>query len=418
MDKILNQKKVLGINGIGRIGKLTLWHHLNLKHFDAFVLNAGRKVGRDFNDMVNYLLTDSTYGTLNTFLYGYGGKKADVKIINEEEGVFSIDGVEIKVLSSARNPREINWVKEHVKIVIDCTGVFLDPTISAENPKGSVWGHIEAGAEKVIVSAPFKIKDKSLSTPENCGMFVYGVNHTKYNPDKHHIISAASCTTTGLAHMVKPLLENKLTSEILTASMSTVHAATNNQNILDAVPGAGKSDLRRNRSIFNNIIPTTTGAAVALEEILPEIKKIGFMADSVRIPTNTSSLIALNLTFKTKLDSETQEPEINKKFLNQIYKEAAEGAQKDMLVFSEKQNVSSDIIGYKAGVVIEGVETHTRTGFIPILAETLKEYGIDTQIDINIPVTHAKLFGWYDNEFGSYVNFLGRLSIYVDKNLN
>ncbi len=418
MENILNQKKVLGINGIGRIGKLTLWNHLNLKHFDSFVLNAGRKVGRNFEDMVNYLLTDSTYGTLDSFLFGYSGKKAEIKIINEEEGLFTIDGTEVKILSTARNPRDINWVKEDVKIVIDCTGVFLDPTISADNPKGSIWGHIEAGAEKVIVSAPFKIKDKSLKTPENSGMFVYGVNHTKYNPDKHHIISAASCTTTGLAHMVKPLLENKLTSEILTASMSTVHAATNNQNILDAVPGEGKSDLRRNRSIFNNIIPTTTGAAIALEEILPEIKKIGFMADSVRIPINTSSLIALNLTFKTKLDSETQEPEINRTYLNEIYKKASEGAQKDMLIFSEKQNVSSDIIGYKAAVVIEGVETHTRTGFIPILAETLKEYGVECQVDINIPVTHAKIFGWYDNEFGSYVNFLGKLAIYVDKNLN
>lgn len=418
MDNILKGKKILGINGVGRIGKLTLWNHLNLKHFDSFVLNAGRKVGKKFEDMVNYLLTDSTYGTLDSFLFGYTGKRCEIKIIDEENGLFTINGTEIKVLSTARNPRDINWVKEGVKIVVDCTGTFLDPTIPADNAKGSVRGHIEAGAEKVIVSAPFKIKDKSLNTPDDSGMFVYGVNHIKYNPDKHHIISAASCTTTGLAHMVKPLLENKLTTEILTASMSTVHAATNNQNILDAVPGADKSDLRRNRSTLNNIIPTTTGAAIALEEILPEIKKIGFMADSVRIPTNTSSLIALNVTFKTKLDNETKEPEINRKYLNDIYKKASEGAQKDMLVFSEKQNVSSDIIGYQAAVVIEGVETHTRTGFIPILAETLKEYGIDCQLDINIPVTHAKIFGWYDNEFGSYVNFMSKLVVYVDKNLN
>ena len=418
MDDILKGKKILGINGVGRIGKLTLWNHLNLKHFDSFVLNAGRKVGKKFEDMVNYLLTDSTYGTLDSFLFGYSGQKCEIKIVDEGKGLFTINGTEIKVLSTARNPREINWVKEGVKIVIDCTGAFLDPTIPADSPKGSLRGHIEAGAEKVIISAPFKIKDKSLNTPEDSGMFVYGVNHTKYNPDRHHIISAASCTTTGLAHMVKPLLENELTNEILTASMSTVHAATNNQNILDAVPGADKSDLRRNRSTFNNIIPTTTGAAIALEEILPEIKKVGFMADSVRIPTNTSSLIALNLTFKTKLDNETKEPEINRKYLNDIYKNASEGAQKDMLVFSEKQNVSSDIIGYQAAVVIEGVETHTRTGFIPIQAETLKEYGIECQLDINIPVTHAKIFGWYDNEFGSYVNFLSKLVIYVDKNLN
>ena len=418
MEDYLKNKKVLGINGAGRIGKLTLWNNLNLRYFDCFVLNAGRKVGKNFEDMVNYLTTDSTYGTLDTFLYGYTGKKSAIKILDAEQGIFSVDGIEIKILSSARNPRDINWVKEGVKLVIDCTGAFLDPTIPTDNSKGSIRGHLESGAEKVIISAPFKIKDKSLKMPDDSGMFVYGVNNTKYDPNKHHIISAASCTTTGLAHMVMPLLENKKTSEILTASMSTVHAATNNQNILDAVPGTDKSDLRRNRSTFNNIIPTTTGAAIALEEILPEIKNVGFMADSVRIPTNTGSLIALNLTFKTRLDNETKEPEINRSFLNDIYRKAAEGPQKEMLVFSEKQNVSSDIIGYQAAVVIEGVETHTRTGFIPIPAETLKECGIDSQADINIPVTHAKIFGWYDNEFGSYVNFLSKLAIYVDKNMN
>lgn len=416
MEEILKRKNILGINGIGRIGKLTLWHHLNIGHFDAFVLNAGRRVGTSFEDAINYLLSDSTYGTLDSFMFGYSGKKAEVEIIDEEEQIFTIDGREIKILSKARNPRDINWAKEDVKLVIDCTGAFLDPTLPADAPKGSLRGHIEAGAEKVIVSAPFKIQDKTLKTPDDSGMFVYGVNHTKYNPEKHHIISAASCTTTALAHMVMPLLEDELTKEILTSSMSTVHAATNNQNILDAVPGDGRADLRRNRSTFNNIILTTTGAAIALEEILPQIKNIGFMADSVRIPTTTSSLIALNVTFKTKIDLDTGEPEINKTYINDIYEQAGRGGQKDMLVFSTRQNVSTDIIGYQAAVVIEGVETHTRTGFIPIQAQLLKELGLDSQLDINIPVTHAKIFGWYDNEFGSYVNFMTKLVTYIDLN--
>lgn len=418
MNTMTKRKRLLGINGSGRIGKLMLWHNLALQHFDGFVINAGRQVGRNLEDMINYITTDSTYGNIDIFLYGHSGKKATVVIKDLKEQILTINDTDIKILSEARNPRDINWANEEVTLVIDCTGAFLDPTTPVDSPKGSLRGHLEAGAEKVIVSAPFKIKDKAQSMPEDSGMFVYGVNHTKYDPGKHHLISAASCTTTGLAHMVLPLLEDKKTSEILTASMSTVHAATNNQSILDAVPGAGKSDLRRNRSTFNNIIPTSTGAAVALEEILPEIKMIGFMADSVRIPTNTGSLIALNVTFRTKLDKETKEPEINRKYINSIYQKAAEGAQKDMLVFSERQNVSSDMIGYQAAVVIEGVETHTRTGFIPIHAETLKECGIDQQADINIPVTHAKIFGWYDNEFGSYVTFLTKLAVYIDKNQN
>jgi glyceraldehyde 3-phosphate dehydrogenase len=198
--------------------------------------------------------------------------------------------------------------------------------------------------------------------------------------------------------------------------MSTVHAATNNQQILDTVPKSGAADLRKTRSVFNNIILTTTGAARALEEIIPEIRIVGFMADSVRVPTNTASLIMLNVTFKTSL-SETGEPTLNRELINEIYSKASSGAQKGMVVFSEKQNVSADMIGHQAAIAIEGVETHTRTGFILVDTSTMRECGVQSTCDIKIPVTHAKIFGWYDNELGSYVNFLGRLTVYVEKNM-
>ncbi len=417
MNNYAKRKKLLGINGVGRIGKLVFWNHLNMGHFGGFVLNAGRPVGKSLDDMIHFLLQDSTYGSLDCFLYGYTGKRAEVVVTNREQGEFEINGMPVRVLSHARNPRDINWAKQGVQLVVDCTGVFVDPTVPADHPKGSVRGHLEAGAEKVIVSAPFKIKDNSLQLPGDSGMFVYGVNHNRYVSDAHHIVSAASCTTTGLAHMVKPLLETRETSEIVTASMSTVHASTNNQSILDAVPGSGQKDLRRNRSVFNNIIPTSTGAGVALEQILPEIKKIGFMADSVRVPVSTSSLITLNVTFNSPMNEETGQPVITREFLNDLYRRSAAGPQKDLLVFGERQNVSADMVGFRAAVVIEGAETHTRTGFMPISARTLKEYGIDSPGGIQIPVTHAKIFGWYDNELGSYVNLLSRLAVYMDKNM-
>lgn len=416
MEINLHSKRILGINGIGRIGKLTLWNHLNLKHFDGIIINSGRELGKKIEDIVQYLTTDSTYGTLDRFLYGYTGKSSDVKILDSSECLIELNGIPVKILKKARNPREIDWAKERVRLVIDCTGVFLDPTLPADHPKGSLRGHLEAGAEKVIVSAPFKIGDSSLKLPEDSATFVYGVNHSSYDPLKHHIISAASCTTTGLAHMVKPLLDTKETSEIVTASMTTVHASTNNQSILDAPPSAGSKDLRRNRSVFNNIIPTSTGAAIALEEILPEIKKIGFMADSIRVPTSTVSLISLNLTFRTERN-QNGVPIINRDFINDIYRKAAAGAQKDLLIFSEKQNVSTDLMGCQAAIVIEGLENHTRTGSLSFSAKTLQHYGIETTQDMNLPVTHAKVFGWYDNEFGCYVNCLGKLTKYVDKNL-
>ncbi|NLP31386.1 MAG: glyceraldehyde-3-phosphate dehydrogenase [Clostridiales bacterium] len=416
MSISLKNKKILGINGSGRIGKLTLWNQLSLKHFDGIVINAGREVGRNIDDIIQYFTVDSTYGPLDKFLYGYSGKGCDIKVIDSEDAHFEIDGMSIKVLKKARNPKDIDWAKEGVRLVVDCTGTFLDPTLPVDYPKGSLRGHLEAGAEKVIVSAPFKIKESSKKMASDSGMFVYGVNHSDYDPMNHHIISAASCTTTGLAHMMKPLLDAEETSKIITASMSTVHAATNNQNILDAAPKAGSKDLRRNRSVFNNIILTSTGAAIALEEILPDIQKVGFMADSIRVPTSTVSLISLNITFRTAL-TDKGEPVINQEFINNLYKKAAAGSQKNLLVYSERQNVSSDLIGGLAAVVIEGCENHTRTGFLTIDAETLQSFGIDTNQDISYPVTHAKIFGWYDNEYGCYVNCMGKLIKYVDKNM-
>ncbi len=412
----MKPKKVLGINGSGRIGKLTFWNHLALDYFDGFVINIGREVGNSLEDLINTLESDSTYGHIDRFLFGSSGKKVDFKIIDRSAGILEVNGRYVKVLLKERNPLHIPWAEEGVRLVVDCTGVFLDPTKPADSAGGSVRGHLEAGVEKVICSAPFKIKDKSLSMPNDSKLFVFGVNHHDYDPGEHNVISAASCTTTGLAHMMLPLLENEHTAGIITASMSTIHASTSTQSILDSVPKTGAKDLRKNRSILNNIILTSTGAAKALEQILPQIKDIGFMADSVRIPTNTVSMITLNLTFHEKLD-ELNEPVINKELLNNIYSEAAEGNQKGLLIYSERQNVSSDLIGIRAGVVIEANDTHTRTGFMSLSSQMLKSCGLEVSDNLTLPVTHAKIFGWYDNEFGSYVNMLGKLTEYVHEHM-
>lgn len=412
----LNGKNLLGINGAGRIGKLTIWNHLLSKHFGGLVVNVGRGVGKDLDALLHNITNDSTYGSLTHFLYGHSGKKCEVKILDSDQNLVEINGMPVKFMLTDRNPRDIDWSGQEVRLVVDCTGQFLDPTIPADNPKGSLRGHLEAGAEKVIASAPFKIKDSTQKMPADSCMMVQGINHLDFDSRKHHIISAASCTTTGLSHMIKPLLERPQTSDILTASMSTIHSTTSTQSILDSVPKTGSSDLRKSRAVFNNIIITSTGAAKALEKIIPEVQKIGFMADSVRIPTNTASLIILNITFHSPLN-EIGEPVITRDYLNQIYKETSEGAAAGMLEFSLEQNVSSDIIGRRAAIVIEGVETHTRTGFMALNPNLLHNFGIELKQDIMIPVCHAKIFGWYDNEFGSYVNMLGRLTEYIDKKM-
>jgi glyceraldehyde 3-phosphate dehydrogenase len=412
----LHGKNLLGINGAGRIGKLTIWNHLLNQHFGGLVVNVGRGVGKNLEALLHNIITDSTYGSLSHFLYGHSGKKCEVKILDSAENLTEINGMPVKFLMNNRNPKDINWSANEVRLVVDCTGAFLDPTIPADNPRGSLRGHLEAGADKVIASAPFKIKDSTQKMPVDATIMVQGINHLDFDARKHHLVSAASCTTTGLAHMMLPLLERQETANILTASMSTIHAATSTQSILDSVPSAGTSDLRKSRSVFNNIIITSTGAAKALEKIIPEVQKIGFMADSVRIPTNTASLIILNITFQSPLN-EIGEPIITREYLNKLYEETAMGPAAGMLEYSEKQNVSSDIIGRRAAVVIEGVETHTRTGFMAVNPKLLQNFGIQLTEDIMVPVCHAKIFGWYDNEFGSYVNMLGKLTEYIDKKM-
>lgn len=412
----LHGKNLLGINGAGRIGKLTIWNHLLNKHFGGLVVNVGRGVGKNLEALIHNVTNDSTYGSLSNFLYGHSGKKCEIKILDSDENLTEINGIPVKFLMNYRNPKDIKWSDHQVRLVVDCTGAFLDPTVPADNSKGSLRGHLEAGADKVIASAPFKIKDSTQKMPADSSIMVYGINHLDFDARKHHVLSAASCTTTGLSHMMLPLLERPETSNILTASMSTIHASTSTQSILDAVPSTGTSDLRKSRSVFNNIIITSTGAAKALEKIIPEVQKIGFMADSVRIPINTASLIILNITFQSPLN-DIGEPVITREYLNQIYKETALGPGAGMLEFSEEQNVSADMIGRKAAVVIEGVETHTRTGFMAVNPKLLQNFGIELTQDIMIPVCHAKIFGWYDNEFGSYVNMLGKLTEYVDKKM-
>jgi len=220
--------------------------------------------------------------------------------------------------------------------------------------------------------------------------------------------------------MVKPLLNNEATSKILTASMSTVHAVTNSQSVLDSVPKDGEKDLRKNRSILNNIILTSTNAAEALTQVIPEVKSIGFMADSIRIPTNTESLIVLNVTFQVLQDKYGKPMEINTRLLNDIYRSVYEEDPEHLLIYTDTQNVSSDLIGVNAAIVIEGQFNHTRTAFIDIDFNQIP--GINDEVaksigKMRIPVVHAKIFGWYDNEYGSYTNRMGDLTVYIHRNI-
>ena len=397
----------LGINGLGRIGKLSLWTHVSRKHFSEIVVNIGRNVGNSLDDLAAAIERDSTYGRLGTYLYGHQAGRV-IEELSDETGRMKINGVPVRILRRDRNPKDIPWRDNGVDLVVDTTGVFKDPTADGGDAKGALRGHLDAGAAKVILSAPFKIKAKGLEMPGDAITMVMGINDDDYQGTRHRVISAASCTTTCLAYMIKPLLERIGAENLLSASMVTVHAATGTQQVLDRLPGAGATDLRKNRSILNNIILTTTGAAKALSLVIPEMKNIGFIAESVRIPTSTGSLIILVINIQDEPGKPTQ-----RDFINGVYRDYAE--QSPYLVYSEQQNVSSDIIGVpRAAAIIEGTETHTRTASIFVnLSRTPAKQAASQDSLLEVPVTQAVIYGWYDNELGSYTNMLADLTVKI-----
>lgn len=408
--------KKLGINGLGRIAKLSIWHHVERQYFSELYVNIGREVGTSLHDIAHFIEKDSTYGALHHFIHGCRARRV-IEEVNDRDGSMVINGVKTTFLRRHRNPSAIGWRDLGVEVVVDATGVFVDPTTPADDPKGAARGHLLAGAKKVIVSAPFKIKDKSKETPADAITTVMGINDADFDPKKHVIVSNASCTTTCLSYMMKPLLDYFGADRILSAAMTTVHAATSSQQVLDHSPKAGATDLRKTRSVFNNIILTSTGAAKALSLVIPEMKRIAFHAESVRVPTVTGSLIILTVM----IQDESLTSPIGREMINGIYQRAVGHYPEGYLVYSDEQNVSADIIGLpRAAAVIEGHENHTRTAAVHISMETAKKAGVPLEHvqdlrTLEIPITQAVIYGWYDNELGSYTNMLGDRTVSIAK---
>ena len=396
----------LGINGLGRIGKLSLWHQVERHYFAEIVVNLGREAGTSLEDIALFIEKDSTYGSLHRYLYGCRASRV-IEELDEKLGRMVINGTPVTILRQQRNPRDIGWREHGVELVVEATGQFRDPTLPADDDKGSLRGHLAAGARKVVVSAPFKIGDKSRTVPDDAVTTIMGINESDYDPVRHLVVSSASCTTTCLAFMLKPLMDSFGSKQILSVSMATVHASTPSQQVLDHLPKSGAQDLRKNRSIFNNIILTTTGAAETLGQVLPEMRQIPFIAESVRIPVNTGSLIILVVNFQEVVDK----PLVDRGLVNNVYRDYAARDPNGYLLYTEEQNVSGDIIGlYRVAAIIEGHETHTRTANAlfdlsqAIPAKFLEKLP-ETQLEI--PVTQVVIYGWYDNELGSYSNLLG-----------
>lgn len=332
----------VAINGFGRIGRLTL--RAALKQSVPFEVVAINDLGSP--DLLAHLFKyDSVHGILPNSV--------------EIDGrTMIIDGKRIEILAE-RNPQDLPWSKLGVDIVIESTGRFTKRDAAAQ--------HLTAGAKKVIISAPAKNEDITI---------VLGVNEDKYDAQKHHIISNASCTTNCLAPVAKVLLDK---FGIEQGMMTTTHSVTNDQRILDLE----HSDWRRSRAAYQSMIPTTTGAAKAVTLVLPELEgKMNGLA--VRVPTPNVSLVdfVANLTKPTTKDE-----------VNAALRQAAEGPLKGILEFCELPLVSIDFNGNPASSIVDGLSTM-------MMGDRM-----------------VKVLAWYDNESGYSNRIVDLVKLIVNKGL-
>ncbi|MFF0567685.1 type I glyceraldehyde-3-phosphate dehydrogenase [Streptomyces sp. NPDC004041] len=332
----------VGINGFGRIGR---------NYFRALL-----EQGADIEIVaVNDLGDTATTAHLLKYDTILGRLRAEV---SHTADTITVDGHTIKVLSE-RNPADIPWGELGVDIVIESTGIFTK--------KADAEKHLAGGAKKVLISAPAKDEDITI---------VMGVNQDQYDAAEHNVISNASCTTNCVAPMAKVLDEN---FGIVKGLMTTVHAYTNDQRILDFP----HSDLRRARAAAENIIPTTTGAAKATALVLPQLKgKLDGMAMRVPVPTGSATDLVVTL-----------QREVTKDEVNAAFKKAADdGALKGFLTYTEDPIVSSDIVGDPSSCTFDASLTMVQEG------------------------NSVKILGWYDNEWG-YSNRLVDLTVFVGEQL-
>jgi len=347
----------LAINGFGRIGRLV---------FQALV--DQELLGKDKFDVVAVvdLSTDAAYFAYQLKYDSTQGRmKADIKV--KADDVLSVNGHDIKCISGkGLKPNELPWASLGVDIVLECTGIYANET---------AYGHLEAGAKKVIISAPGKSKDES----KPIQTFVMGVNEKDYDKAKHHVISNASCTTNCLAPVVHVLLKEGFGIE--TGLMTTIHAYTATQKTVD---GVSQKDWRGGRACAINIIPSSTGAAKAVGQVLPSTKgKLTGM--SFRVPTATGSVI--DLTFRTEKDTSIEA-------IDAAMKKASDSYLKGFLTYCNEDIVSQDIVHDPASSVYDSKAT--------------------LQNNLAGEKRFFKVISWYDNEWG-YSNRVVDLLKYITK---
>ncbi|QSQ27609.1 type I glyceraldehyde-3-phosphate dehydrogenase [Pyxidicoccus parkwayensis] len=330
----------IAINGFGRIGRCILRAALSRKEDLEIVA---------INDL------DKPSALAHLFKYDSVHRTWPGSVKASEKGII-VDGKEIAV-TAEKDPTALPWKGMNVDVVLECTGRFT--------ARDGAEKHLKAGAKKVIVSAPAKGPDLTIA---------YGINHNEYDPAKHHIISNASCTTNCLAPIAKVLVDNFGVEKGL---MTTVHSYTNDQRILDLT----HDDMRRARAAALSMIPTSTGAAKAIGEVIPQLK--GKMHGiSVRVPTPNVSLVDLTVNTQKNVTAEA---------VIEAYRKAAEGSLKGILQFSDEQTVSVDYNGNPHSAIFDSTNCF-------VMGDNM-----------------VKVMAWYDNEWGFSNRMVDTVKFLVSK---
>jgi len=331
----------VGINGLGRMGRLGFRAGWDNPAYDIVHVN---EISGDSYTMAHLLEFDSVHG------------RWDRDLAHEDDAIL-VDGERV-TYSSEENPADVDWVGLGVDLVIECTGQF--------KTEAALQCYFDQGIKKVLVSAP---------VPEPAINIVYGINHHEYDAEKHHIVTAASCTTNCLAPVVKVMNEH---IGIKHGCMTTIHDITNTQTIVDK----GHKDLRRARACGESLIPTTTGSAKAITKIFPELAG-RLNGHAVRVPLLNASLT--DFVFEAKRETNAEE-------INSLFKQAADNELAGILGYEERPLVSVDYVNNPHSSIIDAPSTMVING------------------------TQVKIYAWYDNEWG-YVNRMMELAAFIAKDM-
>ena len=427
--------KILGLNGFGIIGKLILGYFLKAKYFNQIIVNLAPEDNTSIQDIPNVVENEPFFDSLiNQIKTQDPDDNQDLSIQSMAgmDDTFLINNIFLKFLKTSGDPCKIEWLKYGVRTVVETTDKFLDPTESGYPPGGSIQGHIDSGAERIVLTSPFRIKRSDLLYRGykniDWATIVVGINDHVYDPRFHRFISTASPIMVFVAHMLKPLLNCIGPKNLLSVSVTKVCSIEEFYKDLHEKQNIAKDrpiDFMDERNSAPFFYVTSIAIEDTLRELLPDLVEKGLIAESLGIRNLSGTLIILvaniaNLHVQHRF---TEQSKV-KNYINDIYREAAQIFPNGYLRCDDTLDSSETIYQTSRPIIsIQTQKTHTRTAEIQIdlkgeLREELDEF-LESRDYINrIPITQAVIYGWVEHEKWSYIRTVADNVINIDQSIS